>query len=320
MRPQAIILAAALATATLAPSRAPAQTTPKSEAVALADASYKEGVRLYSEKKWQEAERAFRKAWELNPTFDVAYNLGSTEYQLGKFVEAAEYLSRAVNDWPLLDATSGLRQTARTRLAESRAQVGALRVQVNVEGAEVIVNGKAVGKAPLKGEFFVTPGAIDVIATLDGYVTAQQSITVAKGEARDVSITLVKKRSIVPGVVLGSVAGAALVTGIAFFASGRAKVASGADERDAILRAGNACVQGALNYDARCPDVESSAKTANTFQAAGVGLMVGAGAAALGTVLYFVLPASSPGSKTGGLRVLPAASPGNAGLSLSGSF
>jgi hypothetical protein len=324
MKPRAIALALAVAAATLEPSRAHAQTTPKTEAVTRADVFYKEGVRLYSEKKWLEAESAFRNAWGLNPTFDVAYNLGSTEYQLGKYVEAAEYLSRAIRDWPLLSATSALRETARTRLAESRAQVGALRVRVNVDGAEVTVSGKATGKTPLETEVFVAPGPVNVSARLEGYVTVPHSVTVAKGEEREVSLTMVPavvhKRSVVPGAVLGGVAGAALVTGIGLYGGGRAKVTSGANERDAILRVGHACVTGALNYDARCPDVESTAKTANALQQAGVGLMVGAGAAAVGTVIYFLVPTSSAGAKSGRLLLTPAVSPGNAGLVLSGSF
>jgi hypothetical protein len=324
MKPRAIALALAFAVATLAPSRAHAQTAPKTEAVTRADAFYKEGVRLYSEKKWSEAESAFRNAWGLNPTFDVAYNLGSTEYQLGKYVEATEYLSRAIRDWPLLNSTSALRETARTRLAESRAQVGVLRIRVDVDGAEVTVNGRKVGTSPLTDEVFVAPGPVQVSAVRAGYTTAPQETNIAKAEAREVSLTLVSlvasKRSVVPGAVLGGVAGAALVTGIGLYAGGRAKVTSGANERDAILKAGNACVPGALNYDARCSEVESTAKTANTFQQAGVGLMVGAGAAAAGALIYFLVPTPSGGAKSGRLVVTPAVSPGNAGLVLSGSF
>ena len=50
---------------------------------------------------------------------------------------------------------------------------------------------------------------------------------------------------------------------------------------------------GASNYDPGCGDLQSTASASNTLQRAGVGLWVGAGAAAVATVLYFALPSAS---------------------------
>ena len=52
---------------------------------------------------------------------------------------------------------------------------------------------------------------------------------------------------------------------------------------------------GASNDDSRCGSLQSTAATSNTLQRAGVGLLIGAGAAAAGALLYFTLPLSSPG-------------------------
>lgn len=212
-------------------------------------------------------------------------------------------------------------------LQKARAEVGALRVRVSVDGASVAVNGREAGVSPVDGEVFVDAGQVTVTVRREGYAPARQSFTIAKAEAREVAIVLVpaaavsERRSAVPGIVLGSVAGVALVTGIGFFAGGRAKGASAGETHDAILKAHNSCVAGAGNYDARCPDVQSTATTANTFQKVGVGLMIGAGAAAAGTILYFVLPqSSSSATKTGALRVLPTVSPGAGGVIFSGTF
>ncbi|WP_437808704.1 PEGA domain-containing protein [Sorangium sp. So ce1078] len=174
---------------------APPASAARDEATARADALYKRGVRLYSEKKWKEAEAVFLEAWALAPTFDVAYNVGSAAYQQGKHARAAEHLSFALQHWPLISAVAHLKPTAEQRLATSRAQVGALAVTVTAPLAEVLVDGKPAGKAPLEGELFVEPGEHTVEARLDGYAPAQKSVRVAKGETAEVTLTLAAAKS-----------------------------------------------------------------------------------------------------------------------------
>ncbi|WP_437944880.1 PEGA domain-containing protein [Sorangium sp. So ce296] len=134
-------------------------------------------------------------AWELNPTFDVAYNLGNTEYQLKKYREAAQYLSFALRHWPLLKGVAKLKPNAEKWLAESRAQVGAVGVTVSMAGAEVLVDGKVTGRAPLEGEVFVEPGEHRVEARLSGYETASQTVRVGKGGTAKVELAMTLAKS-----------------------------------------------------------------------------------------------------------------------------
>src|SRR5262245_54843763 len=174
-----------------ATSSSSSTSSSSADTVKRADGFFKQGIRLYSDKKWAEAEAAFLSAWALNPTFDVAYNLGSAEYQLGKHRGAAEHLSFALHHWPLIDATSALRKTAQQRFDESRAMVAALTVKVNMPRAEVFVDGKSVGRSPLDEDVFVDPGAHTIEAKLDGYDGAKEAVQAAKGSAQTVTLTLV---------------------------------------------------------------------------------------------------------------------------------
>ncbi|WP_441291965.1 PEGA domain-containing protein [Sorangium sp. KYC3313] len=132
---------------------------------------------------------------EARPTFDVAYNVGSAAYQQGKHALAAEHLSFALRHWPLLSAVAHLKPTAQQRLAMSRAQVGALAVTVSAPLAEVRVDGKPAGKAPLAGEIFVEPGEHTIEARLDGYAPAQKTVRVAKGETAAVTLAMALVKS-----------------------------------------------------------------------------------------------------------------------------
>ncbi|WP_437761664.1 PEGA domain-containing protein [Sorangium sp. So ce281] len=135
-------------------------------------------------------EAELESAWELNPTFDVAYNLGNTEYQLKKHKEAAKYLSFALRNWLLLKGVAKLKPNAEKWLAESRAQVGALKVSVTVAGADALVDGKGLGRAPLEGEVFVDPGEHRVEATHLDYEPASQTVGVAKGATAEVKLAI----------------------------------------------------------------------------------------------------------------------------------
>ncbi|XXT25500.1 PEGA domain-containing protein [Sorangium sp. So ce429] len=174
---------------------APQEASASADAAKRADALVQKAGRLYSDGKYEEAEEILLSAWELNPTFDVAYNLGNTEHKLKKHREAAQYLSFALRHWPLLKTVAKLKPTAEQRLAESRAQVGAVTVTVGVAGAEVLVDGKAVGRAPVEGEVFVAPGEHRVEARLAGYAPASQTVRVAKGGAMKVELAMAPLKS-----------------------------------------------------------------------------------------------------------------------------
>lgn len=75
-------------------------------------------------------------------------------------------------------------------LMDARKQVGALSIKVEPVGAEVLVDGVSVGKAPLEGEVFVEPGSHRIEAKLEGYEAAKQGVSAAAGSAQDVEIRL----------------------------------------------------------------------------------------------------------------------------------
>jgi hypothetical protein len=180
----------------------------------------------------------------------------------------------------------------------------------------------------MTGEVFVEVGAHRVEARHELYgveaigVTATKGMTVpvrlGLGEVAPVVVVPVPpKRSVVPGAVLGGVAGAALVTGLGLFAAGRVKRGAAHSAYDALFLARQGCVPGIMPVDARCNDLLATASEANTFQQVGVGLMIGAGAAALGSVIYFVAPRSTSAVA---LRVTPVLSPSAVALIFTGEL
>ncbi|WP_437781598.1 PEGA domain-containing protein [Sorangium sp. So ce1097] len=73
--------------------------------------------------------------------------------------------------------------------------MGALKVSVTVAGAEVLVDGKNVGRAPLEGEVFVDPGEHRVEARHLDYEPASQTVSVAKGGMAEVKLAITPVRS-----------------------------------------------------------------------------------------------------------------------------
>ncbi len=73
----------------------PAQAAPIAPADAVAEraeALFREANALVKQQRWAEAEASYLAVWALRPTYDVAANLGHTQYRLGKLREAAEHL------------------------------------------------------------------------------------------------------------------------------------------------------------------------------------------------------------------------------------
>jgi hypothetical protein len=323
--PAGLLFTAVLAPSTIAVAADP--PAPRAARLAVRDAAddwFDKGSAAYDAHKLKEAEAAFFSAWSLKKTPDIAANLAQVKVELGKHAEAATFFAYAVKNAAPTDSQDA-RRDVKQRFEEERKLVGALRIRVNVEGAEVRVNGRVVGNSPLADEVFVDAGTAQAQVQRDGYLAIQQSIVVPKGEAREVSLVLTAApgptggRSIVPGAVLVGVGGAALATGVALMVVAAGKRAHSRDLSAAISNAHHSCVANASNYDPTCSDLNDTALSTKTFHNAGIGLLAGAGAAAVGATVYFLWPASTP-SRASTLRVSPTVSVTTGGLLFSGSF
>ena len=214
---------------------------------ARAEKFYAEGNAMYDQGKYADAEAKYQAAWDLSQSFDVAGNLGNTEVLIGQHRDAAEHLTYALKTFPL-GGGAAKRKFLQDRLNEARQQVGTLQILVNLNGAEVRIDGKRVGESPLPEELFISPGE-KLIEVRRGALTATKSILVAKGSTQKVAVTLEsgpKKEILIAGAAVG---GAGLISGVVFaiLSSGKGSDAEAAnmgtqdriDSRDSQTTLGN---------------------------------------------------------------------------------
>jgi hypothetical protein len=80
-----------------------------------------------------------------------------------------------------------------------------LRVNVDVEGAEILVDGERIGRAPLRTSELVDAGAHRIVVQKQGYVVSSETITLvgADDKALDIHLVLVPvkdERPVIAGV------------------------------------------------------------------------------------------------------------------------
>jgi tetratricopeptide (TPR) repeat protein len=264
-------------------------------------ALYEEGVKLAEAKSYQAAEASFLAAWSIQKSYDVAANLGEVEMQLGKPAEAAGYFVYALAHFPL-GGKPAAREWITGRLKDARNKVFVLTLDVNVPGAEVRVNGKPAGKAPLGEELFVPAGEATVEVTAPGYEAWSRKLPAAAGGSEKLAVTLVQPpRSLAPGALAGGVGAAALVAGVALYIVSTDKYEEARRLKGEIEGSTpDHCRPSGPNP--KCADLKSAAETSDALFAPSIALLVGggllmaAGGAYLGVTLA---PPSAPAAGSG---------------------
>jgi PEGA domain len=330
-----LFLAAVTLAPTLARAADPAEKTVEAHALTdKAAALYDEGVVAFRKSKWAEARAAFLAAWALKQHWQIAANLADCEMQLGRFIEAAEHAAYYAKNAP-----ADRRDRANKLLTDASAKIATVTIDVQPEGAEILVDGQTIGRAPLSGPAFLEPGARTITARVPGRPDAVRALTLVAGKDDKVllqvdapavkppitppplSSSSTSSRSLVPGIVIAGLGAAALATGIGFLVDAGSKGSTLDTMNQAVLKANHSCVAGAANFDDTCDAIHSMASSATTRNHVGIGLMAGAGVAAVGAIAYFLWPASKPSPVNGRtLHVVPIASGTGAGLNLLGAF
>ena len=156
---------------------------------AEAEALIRQGVELRAQKKDERALPLFEKAYQVSRSPRTAGQLGLVEMALGYFVDAEKYLSEAVAspDHPWVAKNL---PTLKAQLATAKSQIGELYIIGEPAGAEVVVNGKSVGRLPLPGPVRLDKGRVDVQVRAAGYVSSSDSVTMVGGKREDRSYRL----------------------------------------------------------------------------------------------------------------------------------
>lgn len=274
------------ALAFLTPVSALAGPSPKEKAEARALVN--DAKKAMKDKRWADAVSALKKADQLDPGAAVEVDLAEAQIAAGKLVDASKTLTDVIAGSDPSPAAKKARESAAKRLTEIKARIPTLKVTVKgpTGKVSVIVDGKDVDPS---AEIPVDAGDHTIGASADGFNPAEKEAKLAEGAHETIELTLAPVATApppadnsigprVPGIVLSSVGGAALIAGgvfggLAFSATSKAKSQCN----------GNQCPPSAAD------DINRS----KLFGNVSTGLLIGGGAVAVtGIVLAIVAPGS----------------------------
>lgn len=189
------------AASTPAPTKAPAAPAakpgaaapsksedPPPEQVKRARDLWYRGVDAFRAGNYEEARRAFAECYQLMPKSDVLRNLSISEIQSGHYVSAARHLKQLLASPG--DLPSNVREEANNRLAQAEAQIGQLKISVDVSGAEVRIDGTVIGRSPLEDSWYIEPGQHEIVVTKAGYPSESRQVFALAGVAIPIEVSL----------------------------------------------------------------------------------------------------------------------------------
>ena len=185
----ALSLASALALASpvvIVPAPASAQ-----DAANDANTQYRKAFEALAQKNWPEARRLLLPLWHDAQTWDVASGLGQAEFLLGNHATGATYTAFALAHVPPKEKPKTA-ERLRDALSEMKEAVATVRVSVNEERAEILVDHELVGTSPLAREIYLDPGTHSLRARLANGGLSEQTLAVEAGKSYQVSLIVDK--------------------------------------------------------------------------------------------------------------------------------
>jgi hypothetical protein len=167
-----------------------AQTSPLTadpQAKAQAQELLGQGTKLYAQGDVAGALEKFDAAYAAYASPKLMFNIGQCNRDLSRPVEALVAFEKFLVGAP--DASPDMIADARKSVAQLQKKLGRIQVDCDTAGAEVSVDGKSVGMAPLD-PIWATPGLHQVTASHAGAVTAFEEVDVRAGSVSTVAMRL----------------------------------------------------------------------------------------------------------------------------------
>jgi hypothetical protein len=196
-----------------------AQPPPPPPAAATeANAHFKRGVELYGESDWATALTEFRRAYDIDPKWQVLYNIGETYFQLQDYANALATLQKYLRDGGA-QVSAARRDEVTKDIEKLKTRVATLEVTATLPDVDIAVDDAPAGKTPLAAPIVVSAGRRRITASRGGKVVATEFVEVAGGDTRKVALTIAEeppaaaRTPVVPWVITGVLTAGAIGTG-----------------------------------------------------------------------------------------------------------
>lgn len=150
------------------------------------DRFQRRGRHRQAEARYEQALQNYLEAYDLVPKPTLFFAIAGAEEKLGRHLGAVEHYQRVLAE--VDDET--LRARAQNAIDNLARHLGKLVLEVEPEGAEISVDSKLRGQAPLPRPVYLEPGVHTVTVTASGYTAAEVPIRVEAGKTEQQTISL----------------------------------------------------------------------------------------------------------------------------------
>jgi len=146
-----------------------------------AEKHFRAGVALQKSEDFNGAIAAFETSLRLYPSRAALFNLANCLRAAHRYDEAIDAHEKLLRDYGS-ELDEPMRSAALAQLQELQNLVGSLDVQVDPPDAEIWIDGRQVGRAPLPRAIFVSPGEHDLQVQREGYERVNLRVEVQSRE------------------------------------------------------------------------------------------------------------------------------------------
>ncbi|RYZ08703.1 MAG: PEGA domain-containing protein [Myxococcales bacterium] len=177
---------------------------PSPAAVEEAGRRYDRGLKFYSEGDYRLAVIEFERTYELVPDYRVLYNIGQVRIQLGDYARARKALERYLKEG------EGQLKPEREKAVHSdlemlESRTATLRINCSEAGADVLVDGEAVGTTPLPEAVLMNAGEHNIELRKLGFRSQTLRRTLAGSDASELEVKLEAIPAAAPAAALSPI-------------------------------------------------------------------------------------------------------------------
>jgi tetratricopeptide (TPR) repeat protein len=148
---------------------------------------YKQGLELVAQSDFEHALEAFQGAYRASPQFAVLYNIGQTCIALGKPVDAVSALEQYLSEGKAEIPAERLEQVTR-QISTLKSKTAEIAITTRAPGANLEIDGRDLGRAPLSAPTRVSAGDHVVSARAEDGSKVSRSVTLQAGERLDLRL------------------------------------------------------------------------------------------------------------------------------------